>query len=376
MFNSMSYLHLQQYWWFLIGVLAGLFVFMTFVQGGQTLLWTLGKSEEKRDLIVNALGRKWELTFTSLVMFGGALFASFPLFYATSFGGAYYVWMAILFCFIIQAVAYEYRKKPGNVFGERTYEVFLFINGSLGIILVGAALGTLFTGGNFVVNDMHLSHWTKATYGLEALLSFFNVAFGFMLFFLARLLAALYFLNAIDDEEIARRARIVLRYESGIFLLLFLYVAGSILTMKGYAYDPKTFVVHIEAMKFLHNLLAMPAVAVTLAAGIVLLLWGLGLGIFTQSDKGIWPAGIGTVLTVLALFLLLGYNHTAYYPSLADPQSSLTIQNSSGSRYTLVAMSWVSLLVPVVLGYIVLVWRSMNRTKITVEEVESDHHHY
>ena len=376
MFNSMSYLHLQQYWWFLIGVLAGLFVFMTFVQGGQTLLWTLGKSEEKRDLIVNALGRKWELTFTSLVMFGGALFASFPLFYATSFGGAYYVWMAILFCFIIQAVAYEYRKKPGNVFGERTYEVFLFINGSLGIILVGAALGTLFTGGNFVVNDMHLSHWTKASYGLEALLNFFNVAFGFMLFFLARLLAALYFLNAIDDEEIARRARIVLRYESGIFLLLFLYVAGSILTMKGYAYDPKTFVVHIEAMKFLHNLLAMPAVAVTLAAGIVLLLWGLGLGIFTQSDKGIWPAGIGTVLTVLALFLLLGYNHTAYYPSLADPQSSLTIQNSSGSRYTLVAMSWVSLLVPVVLGYIVLVWRSMNRTKITVEEVESDHHHY
>ncbi len=376
MFNSMSYLHLQEYWWFLIGVLAGLFVFMTFVQGGQTLLWTLGKSEEKRDLIVNALGRKWELTFTSLVMFGGALFASFPLFYATSFGGAYYVWMAILFCFIIQAVAYEYRKKPGNVFGERTYEVFLFINGSLGIILVGAALGTLFTGGNFVVNDMHLSHWTKATYGLEALLSFFNVAFGFMLFFLARLLAALYFLNAIDDEEIARRARIVLRYESWIFLLLFLYVAGSILTMKGYAYDPKTFAVHVEALKFWHNLLAMPAVAVTLGVGVVLLLWGLALGIFTQSDKGIWPAGIGTVLTVLALFLLLGYNHTAYYPSLADPQSSLTIQNSSGSRYTLVAMSWVSLLVPVVLGYIVLVWRSMNRTKITVEEVESDHHHY
>ena len=376
MFNSMSYLHLQEYWWFLIGVLAGLFVFMTFVQGGQTLLWTLGKSEEKRDLIVNALGRKWELTFTSLVMFGGALFASFPLFYATSFGGAYYVWMAILFCFIIQAVAYEYRKKPGNVFGERTYEVFLFINGSLGIILIGAALGTLFTGGNFVVNDMHLSHWTKATYGLEALLSFFNVAFGFMLFFLARLLAALYFLNAVDDEEITRRARIVLRYESGIFLLLFLYVAGSILTMKGYAYDPKTFAVHVEALKFWHNLLAMPTVAVTLGAGVVLLLWGLALGIFTQSDKGIWPAGIGTVLTVLALFLLLGYNHTAYYPSLADPQSSLTIQNSSGSRYTLVAMSWVSLLVPVVLGYIVLVWRSMNRTKITVEEVESDHHHY
>ncbi len=376
MFDTLSYLTLQQYWWFLVGLLGALFVFMTFVQGGQTLLWTLGKTEAQRDLIVNALGRKWELSFTMLVMFGGALFAAFPLFYATSFGGAYYVWMAILFCFIIQAVAYEYRKKPDNLFGEKTYEVFLFINGSLGIILIGTALGTLFTGGNFIVSDAHLSHWTKPTYGLEAVLSFFNVAFGFMLFFLARLLAALYFINAIDDEEVIRRARIVLKYETWIFLILFLYVVGAILTMNGYGYDPATKVVAPEAYKFLHNFMALPAVTLSAILGAILLLWGIALDLFFKSDKGIWFAGIGTVLVVLSLFLILGYNHTAYYPSLADPQSSLTIENSSGSRYTLTAMAYVSLMVPFVLAYIAVVWRAMNRTKITVDEVEHDPHHY
>ncbi len=376
MFDTLSYLTLQQYWWFLVGLLGALFVFMTFVQGGQTLLWSLGKSEAQRDLIVNVLGRKWELAFTSLVMFGGALFAAFPLFYATSFGGAYYVWMAILFCFIIQAVAYEYRSKPHNVFGKRTYEIFLFINGSLGIILIGTALGTLFTGGNFIVDEMHLSHWTRSSYGLEAVLSFFNVAFGFMLFFLARLLAALYFINAIDDEEIVRRARIVLRYETWIFLILFLYVAGAILTMQGYSYDPVTKVVSAEAGKYLHNFEQMPAVALLFALGVVLLLWGIAVDLFFKSDKGIWPAGVGSVLVVLALFLILGYNHTAFYPSLADPQSSLTIENSSGSRYTLTAMAYVSLMVPFVLGYIIVVWRAMNRTKTSVDEVERDPHHY
>ena len=376
MFETLSYLQLQQYWWFLVSLLAALFVFMTFVQGGQTLLWTLGKREDQRDVIVNALGRKWELTFTSLVMFGGALFAAFPLFYATSFGGAYYVWMAILFCFIIQAVAYEYRKKPDNFFGEKTYEVFLFINGSLGIILIGTALGTLFTGGNFIVNSSHLSHWTVPTYGLEAVLNFFNVAFGFMLFFLARLLAALYFINAIDDEDIVKRAHIVLKYETWIFLLLFAYVAADILLMQGYNYDPKTFAVSLEPMKYLHNFMALPLVAAGFAIGVLLLLAGLFTGIFSKSDKGIWPAGIGVVLTVTSLFVMLGYNHTAYYPSLADMQSSLTIQNSSSSQYTLTAMSYVSLLVPFVLGYIIIVWRIMNRKKITVDEVKNDPHHY
>jgi len=376
MFNTLSYLQLQEYWWFIVSLLAALFVFMTFVQGGQTLLWSLGKTEDQRDVIVSALGRKWELTFTTLVMFGGALFAAFPLFYATSFGGAYYVWMAILFCFIIQAVAYEYRKKPGNVFGEKTYETFLFINGSLGIVLIGTALGTLFTGGNFIVNDMNLSYWTMSSYGLEAVLNFFNVAFGFMLLFLARLTAALYFISAIDNEEIVRRSRIVLKYEIWIFLGLFLYVAGTLLTMNGYSYDTQTFFVSLEPMKYLHNFMALPVLAATFVVGVVLLLVGLSMGIFSKTDKGIWSAGIGIILLVTALFLMLGFNHTAYYPSLADIQSSLTIQNSSSSQYTLVAMSYVSLMIPFVLGYIIVVWRIMNRDKITVDEVKNDPHHY
>lgn len=376
MFENMDYLTLQQYWWFLIAVLGAVFVFMNFVQGGQTLLYSVAKTETERDMIVNSLGRKWELGFTTLVMFGGALFAAFPLFYATSFGGAYYVWMAILFCFIIQAVAYEYRKKPNNIFGQRTYEIFLFINGSLGIILVGTALGTLFTGGNFIVNEMHLSHWTKPSYGLEAVLNPFNVAFGFMLFFLARVQAALYFLNNIADKEIQRRSRIVVMYESMIFLILFLYVAYSILTMNGYNYDPASKVVNIEAYKFLHNFLQMPVIALLFLLGVILLLWGMALGSFLKSTKGIWFSGLGTVLVVISLFLILGYNHTAYYPSLADMQSSLTIENSSGSRYTLVAMSYVSLMVPFVLGYIIVVWRAMDRDPITADEIQNDPHHY
>jgi len=375
MFEKLSLMQLQEYWWFLIALLAALFVFMNLVQGGQSLLWSLTKNEDEKDLIVNSLGQKWELGFTTLVMFGGALFAAFPLFYATSFGGAYYVWMAILFCYIIQAVAYEYRKKPNNFFGEKGYEVFLFINGSLGIILVGTALGTLFSGGNFVVNSMHLSHWTKSTYGLEAVLNPFNVAFGFMLFFLARIQAALYFINSIDDENIIKRAKIVLKYETIIFLILFAYVAFSIFTMTGYSYDPVTKVVSKEPLKYLHNLLAMPIVAGTLGLGVVLLLTGIVAGL-KQSTKGIFFSGIGTVLVVISLFLILGYNHTAYYPSLADMQSSLTIQNSSGSRYTLIAMSYVSLMVPFVLGYIIWAWRAMNSKKMTINEVKNDPHHY
>jgi cytochrome d ubiquinol oxidase subunit II len=376
MFENFDYLTLQQYWWLLIAVLGALFVFMTFVQGGQTLLHTLGKTESERDLIVNSLGRKWELSFTSLVMFGGALFAAFPLFYAVSFGGAYFVWMAILFCFIIQAVAYEYRKKPDNLFGERTYELFLFINGSLGIILIGTALGTLFTGGNFVVDEMHLSHWTKPTYGLEAVLNPFNVAFGLMLFFLARILGSLYFINNIDEEDIRNRALAIVKRCTIAFLVVFAYVAFELLTMDGYGYDPATKKVFVESGKYLHNFLAMPVVLVIFLLGVVSLLAGIFITLFKGSRKGIWPAGIGTVLTVIALILVLGYNHTAFYPSLSDLQSSLTIENSAGSRYTLVAMSYVSLMVPFVLGYIFAVWRAMDSKKLTIEEVESDPHHY
>jgi len=309
-------------------------------------------------------------------MFGGALFAAFPLFYAVSFGGAYFVWMGILFCFIVQAVAYEYRKKPDNLYGERTYEIFMFINGSLGIILIGMALGTLFTGGNFIVNEMNLSHWTKASYGLEAVLDPFNVAFGLMLFFLARVLASLYFINNINEESIVIRAKEALKRNAIAFLVAFLYIAVNLVIMDGYAYDPKTKEVYVEAGKYLHNFLEMPIVLVLFLAGVVLLLAGIYVTLFKESRKGIWFSGIGTVLAVLSLFLILGFNHTVYYPSLSDLQSSLTIENSSGSPYTLTAMSYVSLMVPFVLLYIALVWRSMDRKKITIEEVENDPHHY
>jgi len=373
MFENLTYLQLQQYWWFLVALLAALFVFLSFVQGGQSLLFSIAKNEDEKDLIVNALGRKWELTFTTLVMFGGALFAAFPLFYATSFGGAYYVWMAILFCFIIQAVAYEYRKKPNNFLGQKSYELFLLINGTLGIILIGVALATLFTGGNFVVNSMNLSHWTKSSYGLEALLNFFNIAFGFMLFFLARINAALYFINSIDDKNITKRAKVVLMYESAIFLILFAYVIYSIVTMDGYAYN-KEGIIHLEHFKYLHNLLAMPIVAGMLALGALLVVSGIVFGF--KSKKAVWFSGIGTVLVVIALVLILGYNNTAYYPSLADIQSSLTIQNSSGSKYTLVAMSYVSLMVPFVLAYIIWAWRAMNKEPLSIDEIKKDTHHY
>jgi len=376
MFENLSYLTLQEYWWFLVAVLAGMFVLMTFVQGGQTLLHTLGKTESERDVIVNSLGRKWELGFTSLVMFGGALFAAFPLFYAVSFGGAYFVWMAILFCFIIQAVAYEYRKKPDNLYGERTFETFMFINGSLGIILIGIAIGTLFTGGSFIVNNMNLSRWTEPTYGLEAVLNPFNVAFGLMLFFLARILATLYFINNINEETIVTRAKTALKRSTILFLIAFLYVAVNLLVMKGYAYDSVTKAVFVEEGKYLHNFLDMPLVLVVFLAGVLLLLAGIYVTLFKESRKGIWFSGTGTVLTVIALFLILGFNNTVFYPSLSDLQSSLTIENSSGSKYTLVAMSYVSLMVPFVLAYIVAVWRAMDSKKITIKEVEDDPHHY
>jgi cytochrome d ubiquinol oxidase subunit II len=376
MFENLSLLVLQQYWWFLIAVLGGLFVFMTFVQGGQTLFYTLAKSDEERNVLVNSLGRKWELTFTSLVMFGGALFAAFPLFYAVSFGGAYYVWMAILFSFIIQAVSYEYRKKPDNLFGERSYETLLFINGSAGVFLIGAAVATLFTGGNFIVDTMNLSHWTTKSYGLEALLDPFNLAFGLMLFFLARIQGSMYFLNNVAEESIALRARKSIRTNALFFLPLFIGVAAAILLMNGHGYDPQSQTVEIVAFKFLKNFMAMPVLAIMLLVGTLLVLFSLYITLFKESNKGIWSSGLGTVLVVMSLFLVLGLNNTVYYPSLSDMQSSLSIENSSGSHYTLTAMSYVSLFVPAVLAYIIVVWRAMDREPITIDEVESDSHHY
>jgi len=374
MFDTMSLLSLQQYWWFLTALLGALFSFMMFVQGGQTLLNKLGKSEADKDVLIGSLGRKWELGFTSLVMFGGALFAAFPRLYAVSFGGAYYVWMAILFSFIIQAVSYEYRKKPDNFLGQKTYETFLYINGSVGIILIGTALGTFYTGGNFIVNDMNLSHWVKPTFGLEAVLNPFNVLFGLTIFFLARAQASLYFINNIAEKVIVDRARKQLRYDGGLFLVAFIAVAVMMMLLSGVAYDAQS--VKVVEYLFFKNLISSPVIVITLLIGVGLVLYALYSTLFKQSTQGIWFSGIGTIFTVASLLSLIGFNNTMIYPSLADIGSSLSIENSSGSHYTLSVMSVVSLLVPFVLAYIILVWRSMDREKITSQEIESDHHHY
>jgi len=374
MFENLSLFTLQQYWWFLVSLIGALFVFITFVQGGQTLLYTIAKNDTQRNVLVASLGRKWELSFTSLVMFGGALFAAFPLFYSVSFGGAYYVWMAILFCFIIQAVSYEYRKKPDNLFGTRTYEMFLFINGSVGIILIGIAVGTLFTGGNFVKDDMNLSSWTLKTYGLEGVLNPFNVALGFTLFFLARVQAELYFLNNIAEKEIVKNTRIQLVKDGVLFVGFFVLVTVMLLFMSGFAYAGEN--VFVVEYKFLANFLASPILLILFLTGTLLVLYAIFISLFKNSTKGIWFSGVGTVFVVLSLFCLLGFNNTTIYPSLSDISSSLTIQNSSGSHYTLTAMSYVSLGVPFVLAYIYFVWKSMDKEKVTSAEIEADSHHY
>ncbi len=374
MFESLSLLTLQQYWWFILSLLGGLFTFMMFIQGGQTLLNTLAKTETEKNIIIASLGRKWELTFTNLVLFGGIIFAAFPLLYSVSFGGAYYVWMAILFCFVIQAISYEYRKKANNFLGQKTYETFLFINGSLGVILLGVAIATFFTGANFVKTDTNLSSWTNHTYGLEAVLNPFNVLFGFVVFFLARSQASLYFINNISEESIVQRARKQLRIDAVIFTLLFLVLTGMLLMMSGVEYHKEMF--SMVKYKFLNNLIETPLILVVLLVGVASVLYAFVIAIRKNATNGIWFSGVGTVLTVLALFSLLGYNHTAIYPSLADINSSLTIENGSGSHYTLTAMSYVSLFVPFVLGYIYLVWKSMDKEKITSGEIESDNHHY
>lgn len=374
MFETMSLLSLQQYWWFLVCVIGAFFVFITFVQGGQTLLYSVAKTESERNMLVASLGRKWELSFTSLVMFGGALFAAFPLFYSVSFGGAYYVWMAILFCFIIQAVSYEYRKKPDNFLGTRTYEWFLYINGSLGIILIGIALGTLFTGGNFTKNEMNFSAWTSHAYGLEGALHPFNVALGFTLFFLARAQASLYFINNIENASIINNAKSQLLKDGLLFVGFFITMSVMLLIMNGVSYHDTIFT--STPYKFLHNFLASPILIVTFLLGTLLVLYAFYSALVKKSRQGIWFSGIGTILVVVSFLSLLGFNATAIYPSLSDLSSSLTIENSSGSHYTLSTMSYVSLFVPIVLGYIFIVWKAMDKTKITSEEIESDAHHY
>ncbi len=376
MFENLSYLALQQYWWVIISLLAGSLVFLMFVQGGQTVIYQLGKTEGERKMIVNALGRKWEFTFTTLVTFGGAFFASFPLFYATSFGGAYWVWIAILFCFIIQAVAYEFRTKPNNFLGQKTYEIFLFVNGALGTLLIGTAVGTFFTGSEFYVNEFNLSQWKTPFHGLEAVLNIQNIALGLSVLFLARVLGLLYLINSVENEQVLLRARKQLWYNAILFVIFFLFFAIRLLFIGGFAVDPSTGEVFMERNKYLHNFLQMPLVLILFLAGVLLVLWGILSSLLKDSTRGIWFSGSGTVLTVFSLFLLAGFNNTAFYPSTFDLQSSLTIQNASSSKYTLTAMSYVSLMVPFVIAYIWYAWRSINRKKITEEEMQEESHAY
>lgn len=387
MFETLSHFALQQYWWIIVSLLGGILVFLLFVQGGQTLIYTLGKDEMQRKMIVNSLGRKWEFTFTTLVTFGGAIFASFPLFYSTSFGGAYWVWMAILLCFVIQAIAYEFRSKPNNFLGQRTYEVFLYINGAFGTILLGTAVATFFTGANFKVDKINLvditanklpviSTWEGPAYGLEAVLNFHNVALGLSVFFLARILGILYFINNINSEEILKRSKKQLIYNTIPFLVFFLFFIIKLFLIDGFAVNPETKQVFMESNKYFNNLLQMPIALILFLVGVVLVLFGILKTLISESHKGIWFSGIGTVLTVFILFIIAGFNNTAYYPSLYDMQSSLTIENSSSSKFTLTVMSYVSLLVPFVIAYIYYAWKSINNKKIDIKEMEEETHLY
>lgn len=381
----MTYEFLQQYWWFLISLLGALLVFLMFVQGGNTLIYTLGVNETEQRMLLNSTGRKWELTFTTLVTFGGAFFASFPLFYSTSFGGAYWLWMLILFTFVVQAVSYEFQHKRGNLVGARPFQWCLILNGIFGPLLIGGAVATFFEGSNFVVSKMNLtdgiqpviSSWANASHGLDALLCPWVLVLGFAVVFLTRILGLLYFMNNVEDENIRSRISVRLVGQTIPFLILFVAYVVHLMLKDGYAYDPATGIISVVPMKYLDNLLELWPLAILLVVGVILVLFGIIRTIISKTYiKGIWPVGIGTVITVLVLLLLAGWNNTAYYPSTADLQSSLTIQNSSSSEFTLRTMFYVSLLIPFVLGYIAYAWRAMDKKKITPEEVQQDEHLY
>jgi cytochrome d ubiquinol oxidase subunit II len=371
-----SQLFLQHYWWIIISILASLLVFLMFVQGGQSMIYSLPQNDIQKTMILNSLGRKWEFTFTTLVTFGGAFFASFPLFYATSFGGAYWVWIAILFSFIIQAVAYEFRSKPDNILGKRTFDMFLFLNGSLGPFLIGVAVATFFTGSMYSLNLMNQVRWATPWYGLEALLSLRNLSLGFAVLFLVRINGMLYLINTIDDEALTKRSVRGITVNSLPFLIFFLFFVISLLVSEGFAADPVSGSISVEKFKYLHNFIEMPVVLIIFLAGVAGVLYGIGITLFKRSLSGIWFSGAGTVLTVFSLFLVAGFNGTSFYPSLSDLQSSLTIRNASSSLFTLKTMMYVSFIIPLVLGYIWYAWKAINNNKITEQEMNSEEHKY
>ncbi len=368
--GSLDLSQLQHVWWLIVSIVGALFIFLTFVQGGQGLLFTVARTELEKSLIINSLGKKWEVTFTTLVLFGGAFFAAFPLFYSTSFGGAYWVWMLILFTFILQAVSYEYRRKPDNFLGAKVYEVFLLINGTVSVLLIGIAVGTFFTGSNFVLSDYNFVTWQHPGRGIEAAFSLFNLSFGLFLVFLARLLGALYLNNNIEYQPLIDRTRAAAFTNLLCALPFLLYVLVSLLVMDGYAVDPATGIVSMQEGKYLANLLALPILGLGfLLIGLLLVVWGVISTRFMGSRKGIWFSGFGTFLVVLSVFSIAGYNNTAFYPSKFDLQSSLTIFNASSSHYTLTVMSYIALSIPVVLGYVAYVWRLLDAKKLTKEDI-------
>jgi len=379
----MSYEFLQNYWWCLIALLGGLLVALMFVQGANLHLGNRALSDTQKRMILNSTGRKWELTFTTLVTFGGAFFASFPLFYSTSFGGAYWVWVLLLITFVFQAVAYEFQNKKENLLGVKSFRVALMVNGLLAPFLVGTAVGTFFTGSDFTVNKVAItdpsapviSTWGNGWHGLEALGQYHAVLLGCTVMLLAAILGCLYILNNVEDDSIHGWMRLAIKRIIGPFLFFFISWTTILLSRKGYAVAPDG-TVFLEPFKYLHNLLAMPAVLCMLLAGVGLVLYSIWLGAFTQSRKGIWFAMPGAVLVVMSVFFLAGFNGTAYYPSCTDLQSSLTIRNSSSSYFTLQVMSWVSLLIPFVVAYIAFAWRQMDKKKITAQEIEDTVHKY
>lgn len=377
----MSYTLLQHYWWFLVSLLGALLVFLMFVQGANSLIFSLGHTPEERRLVVNSTGRKWEITFTTLVTFGGAFFASFPLFYSTSFGGAYWLWMIILFSFVLQAVSYEFQNKLGNIFGAKTFQWFLVLNGIVGPVLLGGAVATFFNGSNFVVNKMNItnslqpviSQWANGSHGLDALLDPWNLVLGLAVMFLSRILGTFYIINNVNDAAIQERSKKQLLVNTVPFLILFLSFLIRTLLKDGFSENVDDGSIYMEPMKYLNNFITMWYLLVVLLVGVLMLLYALGKTLFTKNyTKGIWFAGIGVVLVVLSLLLSAGWNHTAYYPSNIDIQSSLTISNSCSSLFTLQTMSVVSILVPFVVAYIAYVWYVMDKKKLDKEELKDD----